>query len=169
MGMYDELLCEAELPDADVPAGAMFETRAFPFPFLYRYAITKSGRLIDACGRDLECEGYLEFYYVEHSVKNGIRAEYRAHFLKGRLTDIVRVKEEPEGEWTGRVIYGLAAYRIFALAAPSHFMRDMSEDDIKNVGELVGNLKPLAADASVPRSAEDQAWIDAPAVGRELL
>jgi hypothetical protein len=52
MGMHDELYCEAELPDA-VPAGTIFETTTFPHPFLYRYRITKAGRLIDACGRDL--------------------------------------------------------------------------------------------------------------------
>jgi hypothetical protein len=34
---------------------AVFETKAFPYPFLYRYRITKAGRLIDACNRDLEC------------------------------------------------------------------------------------------------------------------
>jgi hypothetical protein len=28
-------------------------------PFLFRYRITKDGRLIDALGRDLECDGYL--------------------------------------------------------------------------------------------------------------
>src|SRR5258708_4633033 len=73
MGMHDELYCEAELPDADVPAGAMFETKAFPCPFLYRYTISKAGRLIDAHGRDLACEGYLEFYYyLDRSVESQI-------------------------------------------------------------------------------------------------
>jgi len=64
MGMHDELYIEeaGSLPDADVTAGAIFETKAFPRPFLMQYKITNAGRLIDACGRYLECEGYLEFY-----------------------------------------------------------------------------------------------------------
>ncbi len=124
MGMHDELYCEAELPDADVPAGAMFETKAFPCPFLYRYTISKAGRLIDAHGRDLACEGYLEFYYyLDRSVESHRLAEYRAHFCRGQLENIVRVKEGPEVADV-RVIYGLAAYRVFALAAPSSFMSD---------------------------------------------
>src|SRR5271168_1686046 len=57
MGMVDELLCFAQLPDQDVPAGAVFKTKAFAYPFLYRYRITKAGRLIDVCNRDLECDG----------------------------------------------------------------------------------------------------------------
>jgi hypothetical protein len=167
MGMHDELFCEAELPDSDVLAGATFETKAFPYPFLYRYKITKAGRLIDACGRDLECDGYLEFYHCDFD-RSVDRIEYRAHFCRGQLENIVRVNEEPEGA-ADRVIYGLAAYRLFTLAAPSNFMSDMGEDDIKNLGELVGNLKRSAADASVPRPAEEQEWMDTPAAGRELL
>ena len=63
MGFYDELYCEAELPDTDVPPGACFRTRAFPGPLIFQYRITKDGRLLDALGRDLECDGFLEFYY----------------------------------------------------------------------------------------------------------
>jgi hypothetical protein len=155
MGMADELYCDAQLPDADVPVGAMFETKAFPYPFLYRYTITKAGRLIDACGRDLECEGYLEFYYLERSVENHRLTEYRAEFCRGQLKNIVRVKEEPEG--ADRVIYGLASYRIFALAAPSNFMSDTSEEDVV---KLIEKFK---------RPADDQEWLDVPVVGRELL
>jgi hypothetical protein len=128
MGMHDEVYGNAELPDADVPAGAIFETTAFPEPFLFRYRITNAGRLIDACGRDLECDGYLEFfYYLDRSVENCSLAEYRAHFCCGQLNNIVRVKREQEVADV-RVIYGLAAYRIFALAAPSSFMSDTGED-----------------------------------------
>jgi hypothetical protein len=128
MGMHDELYCDAELPDADVPARTIFETTAFPEPFLFRYRITKAGRLIDARGRDLECDGYLEFFcYLDRSVGNCKLAEYRAHFCHGQLNNIVRVKDEPEGA-DFRVIYGLASYRIFALGAPSSFMRNTDED-----------------------------------------
>ena len=54
-------------------------------------------------------------------------AEYRAHFCRGQLNNIVRVKREPEVADV-RIIYGLAAYRVFALAAPSSFMSDTSGD-----------------------------------------
>lgn len=96
--------------------------------FLFRYRITKAGRLIDACCRDLECDGYLEFYhYLDRSVGDCSLAEYRAHFCRGQLNNIVRVKREPEVADV-RIIYGLAAYRVFALAAPSNFMSDTGED-----------------------------------------
>jgi hypothetical protein len=104
VGMHDELYCEAELlPDSDVPAGAIFETKAFPHPFLMRYSITKAGRLIDGCGWDLECDGYLEFYhYLDQPVGNSNLAQYRAHFCRGQLDNIVRVNEEPEGGMDGQ-------------------------------------------------------------------
>jgi hypothetical protein len=126
--MYDELFCDAELPDTDVPPGACFQTKAFPEPFLFRYRITKAGRLIDAYGRDLECDGYLEFYYYPTRSAQDFRwAEYRARFCDGQMKSIARVQEEPE-EADERVIYGLASYRVFAHAAPSGFMSDTSED-----------------------------------------
>jgi hypothetical protein len=149
MGMHDELYCDAELPDADAPAGAIFETTAFPEPFLFRYRITKAGRFIDACGRDLECDGYLEFfYYLDRSVETCSLAEYRAHFCRGQLDNIVRVHKEPEGADV-RVIYGLASYRIFALGAPSGFMNDKS-----------GGVEAPEEPAAKPRSEALGAFID---------
>ena len=128
MGMHDELYCEAELPDADAPAGAVFETKAFPYPFLYLYRITKDGRLIDAFNRDLDVDGYLEFYYLDRS-EGKCRVDYRAHFSRGQLTHIARVQEEPEGVDV-RVVYCLASYRLFRSLSlpPSSFMSDVSED-----------------------------------------
>jgi hypothetical protein len=61
VSMHDDLYCDATLPDTAVPPGACFETKAFPMPFLFRYRITKAGRLIDALGRDLECDGSSNF------------------------------------------------------------------------------------------------------------
>jgi hypothetical protein len=118
MGMHDELYCDAELPDADVPAGAIFETKAFPHAFLFRYRITKAGRLIDACCRDLDCDGYLEFYhYLDRSVEDCSLAEYRAHFCRGQLNNIVRVKREPEVADV-RIIYGLSRISRFRSRGP---------------------------------------------------
>jgi hypothetical protein len=74
-----------------------------------------------------ECDGCLDFfYYLDRSVENCSLAEYRAHFCRGQLNNIVRVKREPEVA-NVRVTYGLAAYRIFALAAPSSFNCDAKE------------------------------------------
>jgi hypothetical protein len=148
MGMHDELYCDAELPDDAVPAGAVFETKAFPYPFLYRYRITKAGRLIDALGRDLECEGYLEFYYyLERSVENYRLAEYRAHFCRGQLNDIVRVVEPEVVD--ARVIYGLAKYLIFANAALSSFM----SEDVETPEETEAPASGRSAEASERRAA----------------
>src|SRR5260370_35031118 len=49
MGMHDELLCEAELPDSDVPLVSPLATNAFPYPRLYREKITKAVRPSTAC------------------------------------------------------------------------------------------------------------------------
>jgi hypothetical protein len=121
VGMHDELYCDATLPDADVPPGTCFETKAFPAPFLFRYRITKAGRLIDALDRDLECDGYLEFYYyLDRSAQDLRRAEYRAHFCGGQLKNIVRVKDEPERTEV-RAFYGLSSFRYFTDPARSGF------------------------------------------------
>jgi hypothetical protein len=120
VSMHDELYCYATLPDTDVPPGACFETKAFPMPFLFRYRITKDGRLIDALGRDLECDGYLEFYYYfERSAQDLRCAEYRAHFCDGQLKNIVRVDEEADA--ADKRVYGLASIRLFADPARSGF------------------------------------------------
>jgi hypothetical protein len=119
--MHDELYCDATLPDSDVPPGACFETKAFAMPFLFQYRITKDGRLIDALGRDLECDGYLEFYYwLDPSAQDLRFAAYRAQFCNGQLKDIVRVKDEPQRA-DERVFYGLASFRYFTDPARSSF------------------------------------------------
>jgi hypothetical protein len=156
MGMHDEVYCQAELPDADVPAGTTFETTAFPQPFLFRYMITKAGRLVDAYGRDLECDGYLElFCYLDRSVENCKLAEYRAHFCRGQLNNIVRVKDEPE-EADFRVIYGLASYRIFSLGASSSFMSNTDED--AETPEELRSIEPkLTLEQKLPLSDPGEA------------
>jgi hypothetical protein len=120
VGIHDELYVEATLPDAAVPSGVLFETKAFPAPFLFRYRITKAGRLIDALGRDLECDGFLEFYYyLDRSAQDLRCVEYRAHFCDGQLKNIVRVDEEADA--ADKRVYGLASFRLFADPARSGF------------------------------------------------
>jgi hypothetical protein len=112
VGFYDEVYCDAEMPDTDVPPGACFRTRSFPGPLLFQYRITKHGRLVDALGRDLECDGFLEFYYYLDPSAQDLRvAEYRAHFCDGQLKSIVRVDEEADA--ADKRVYGLASFRLF--------------------------------------------------------
>jgi len=110
MGLYDNLYCDAELPDAAVPPGCRFQTKSFLDPRLLKYRITKAGRLLDSWGRDLEVDGYVRFYPESNPLVTGSPwPEYRAHFNDGHLQAIVRVEQGVEGR-----IYGLASYRQFA-------------------------------------------------------
>ena len=112
--MYDEIRCEAPLPDGGRSSDAYFQTKSFPEPLMRRYVITQSGRLLDSEGHDLEPEGYITFYKSEGSgsttpVEQSWR-EYRARFVAGQLQSLVRVEEEV-GD--GRTHYGLASFRWF--------------------------------------------------------
>jgi hypothetical protein len=40
MGMFDEIRCEAPLPDGGDNAGIWFQTKSFPDTFMQRYTIT---------------------------------------------------------------------------------------------------------------------------------
>jgi hypothetical protein len=114
MGMYDEIQCEAELPDADQGEGVIFQTKSFPDACLQRYVITTAGRLIDLLKNDLEPDGYVTFYTTaatsegKASLKDRWR-EYRAHFSKGQLLKITRVGADK----TPGTHYGLASFRWF--------------------------------------------------------
>lgn len=77
MGMYDEILCSAPLPD-----------------------------------------GYITFCTSD---PDSTWREYRARFLAGQLSEIVRVNEDAEDQ----VRYGLASYRWFS--APSFIFDDDAE------------------------------------------
>jgi hypothetical protein len=122
MGMYDEVYCDASLPNGRERRGTCFQTKSFPDPCMCRYRVTSTGRLIDSAGNDLEPDGYITFYTVDrddgdievHGSIPGLR-EYRARFLSGQLQDIVRVSEDS----ADHVRYGLASFRWFE---PRSFM-----------------------------------------------
>ena len=122
MGMYDEVYCDAPLPDGREPRGTCFQTKSFPDPCMCRYRVTSAGRLIDSAGNDLEPDGYITFYTVDredgdsetHGSIQSLR-EYRARFLSGQLQDLVRVSEHG----ADHVRYGLASFRRFE---PRSFM-----------------------------------------------
>ncbi len=116
MGMFDEVYCDAALPDGRDPRGTCFQTKSLPDPCMCRYRITSAGQLIDSAGNDLEPDGYILFYTVDR--ENGDNEapgktprlrEYRARFLSGQLQNIVRVAEDG----ADRVRCGLASFRWF--------------------------------------------------------
>lgn len=123
MGMFDEVRCEAPLPDGYDSGGVWFQTKSFPDSCLCRYTLTRAGRLVDSQGNDLEPEGYLIFYTQDDQGTSEDRwREYRAHFEHGQLTGIVRVEVgEPDGRY-----YGLASFRWFA--SPSFLFGDPEDE-----------------------------------------
>jgi hypothetical protein len=119
MGMYDEIQCDATLPDGYKGTGARFQTKSLPDPGMQRYKITSSGKLIDARGNDLSPDGYVTFYTND---PDSTWRECRARFLSGQLSEIVRVSKDADDQ----VRYGLASYRWFN--TPSFLSCDDSED-----------------------------------------
>ena len=117
--MYDEILCDAPLPDGFEAAGVRFQTKSFPSPCLQRYRITAGGRLIDTPGNDLEPDGHIIFYTSD---ADSTWREYRARFLSGQLGEIVRVSADEDD----RIRYGLTSYRWFS--APSFLFDDDAEE-----------------------------------------
>jgi hypothetical protein len=132
--MFDEVYCDAPLPDGRDPRDTCFQTKSLPDPCMCRYRITSAGRLIDSAGNDLEPDGYITFYTLDREGDNIEAAgrtsklrEYRARFLSGQLQNIVRVEEAG----ADRVRYGLASFRWFE---PLSFLfgdpDEVSEDDV---------------------------------------
>jgi hypothetical protein len=136
--MYDEVCCDAALPDGRDARGTCFQTKSIPDPCMYRYRITSAGRLIDSAGNDLEPDGYIIFYTTDRQVADGNAPgdipglrEYRARFLTGQLQSIVRI----DASTADRVRYGLASYRWFE--APSFMFGNpdqLSDPDEVGIG-----------------------------------
>ncbi len=127
MGMFDEIRCDAALPDDACEAGRCFQTKSLPDPSMCRYRITALGRFIDANGNDLEPSGYITFYGDPKDGASGDNSfelvEYRAKFLDGDLDSIVRARPAERCE----VHYGLASLRWFQ--SRSFVFGDVEEDD----------------------------------------
>lgn len=126
--MFDEIRCEAALPDSGATARVWFQTKSFPDPCMQRFTITSAGRLINSLGNDLEVDGYVTFYTTDEArspaagVPNRSWREYRARFIAGQLQSIVRVEESSKDP----VRYGLASFRWFD--APSFLFGDPEEE-----------------------------------------
>jgi hypothetical protein len=114
--MFDEIRCEAPLPDGGPPEETYFQTKTFPSPCLQRYVITRSGRLLDSVGHDLEPDGYINFYTAGEKWR-----EFRARFSAGQLVDIVCVPARSQHTY-----FGLASFRWYN--APSYLFGDPTEE-----------------------------------------
>jgi hypothetical protein len=127
MGLFDEIRCEAALPDDACEGEAWFQTKSFPDPCMYRYRITAAGRFMDLDGNDLEPSGYITFYGDPKDRAPGDNSfelvVYRAKFSDGNLDSIVRVQSAERCE----VHYGLASFRWFQ--SRSFLFGDTEEDD----------------------------------------
>jgi len=107
MGSYDEIYCEVELPDRDVPADTWFQTKSLPWSGFIRYRIRARENQYIPSARDLEPTGYIDFLGHDDYAPNGL-VEYRARFVEGVLKSIVRIGEPDDR------IYGLESIRWFS-------------------------------------------------------
>ena len=127
MGMFDEIHCDAALPDDACAAGTCFQTKSFPDPCMCRYRITAAGRFVDSDGNDLEPSGYITFYGYPKDCTPGDNSfelvEYRAKFADGNLESIVRTRSE--GRCEAR--HGLASFRW--IQSRSFLFGDCTDDD----------------------------------------
>ena len=127
MGMFDEIHCDAALPDDACDAGTGFQTKSLSDPGMCRYRITAAGRFIDSDGNDLEPSGYITFYAYPKDRASGDSCrelvDYRAKFLDGNLDSIVRVRSAEQCDFR----YGLASFRWFQ--SRSFMFGDGTEDD----------------------------------------
>ncbi|HET6492005.1 MAG TPA: hypothetical protein VFG44_03440 [Burkholderiales bacterium] len=134
--MFDEIRCDAPLPDGYDASGVWFKSKSFPDCCLCRYTITKAGRLVDSAGNDLEPEGYLNFYTIDPPFADATESdrqsrwrEYRARFVAGQLQAIVVVSEnDPDYRY-----YGLASFRWFN--SPSFMFGDPGASDQGGEGD----------------------------------
>jgi len=121
MGMFDEIRCEAPLPDGPGTTGAWFQTKSFPHPSLSRFVITAAGRLVDLAGNDCELDGYIVMYTIDPEPPHdeaGPSAkawrEYRLRFTAGQLQTIERVTASMPKDRN----VGLASCRCFDVSQP---------------------------------------------------
>jgi len=119
MGMYDEIQCDAPVPDGYSDAGERYQIKSFPDPRLQRYKITRSGKLIDVLDNDLGPDGYIVFYIED---RDSIWREYRARFVSSQLQEIVRVNEDDRDP----IRYRSGSYLWFS--APSFLFDDDDEN-----------------------------------------
>lgn len=103
MGMFDDVICEAPLPDGK--PGKHFQTKDFEAPYLERYTITAEGRLLrddpwwgrkegaDAAPpTDMNFHGVLNFY--DYNSKTEEWREFNAIFTHGQLEKIQDLSDQ---------------------------------------------------------------------------
>jgi hypothetical protein len=100
--MFDDVVCEAPLPDGK--PGKHFQTKDFECPYLEKYTITADGRLFrddpwwerkkgaDPQPSDMNFHGVLNFY--DYNTDTEEWREFNAIFTHGQLEKIQCVSEE---------------------------------------------------------------------------
>lgn len=100
MGMFDDVICEASLPDEYL--GKNFQTKDLDC-IMAKLKITEDGRLLrclswrDENWIDLDFHGILNFYTMDTGMYVNRRGwhEYNAKFTDGQLVEITPVSKEP--------------------------------------------------------------------------
>ncbi len=91
MGMFDDLLCEAPLPETPAPPNvALFQTKSLPDPRMRTFIIKRDGRLVHLMddGEKIEIEHHGDIYFHELDSETNEWWEYVARFTEGRLSRI---------------------------------------------------------------------------------
>ena len=94
MGLFDDVRCDVPLPDG-LQGGrwGQFQTKTFPEPYMEKYTITASGRLLHQASLtqeavDTNFHGILNFYGGD---TESDWHEYNAKFTDGQLVKIEQV------------------------------------------------------------------------------
>lgn len=94
MGMFDEVICEVDLPDGW--KHPVFQTKDFEDPYLNKYVIRADGRLIRkkpwyqceiSADTDTNYHGLLRFYSYEGDPNQETPIEDRWHEYEAKFTD----------------------------------------------------------------------------------
>ncbi|MAY36584.1 MAG: hypothetical protein CMN84_10835 [Spongiibacteraceae bacterium] len=144
--MYDEICCDAPLPDGLDAKGTIFQTKSFPDAYGARYTISDGGRVLDARGVDMEVDGYISFY-----ANKDVWREYQAYFRDGNLDRIAVVTDELTKGWH----FGVAKCRISQV--PSAIFDTPTETEACSQDEVLQRAYSVFGDTTRAR-----AWMETP-------
>lgn len=94
MGLFDDVTCDAVLPETPVPPTGGFQTKSLPEPYMDKYVITSGGLLFqvwpDGQKERIHHHGDIQFYTGAKSGEGWW--EYKARFTEGKLSRIELVE-----------------------------------------------------------------------------
>src|SRR5437016_2465022 len=168
--MFDEIYCDATLPDGRDPRGTCFQTKSLPDPCMCRYRITSAGRLIDSAGNDLEPDGYIFIRSTERTATAKRRERLRScgSIALGSCPDSFKIscaltKTALQASVTGWLRFDGSSRVRFSLAIrmkypiPARMTRDW-----KNRSRAGGLFSPLASTFRKPNRSSGAASSRAP-------